>query len=112
MISSVLPTAAEKTSPLSHRNVRKASKSSKDKNPLETVTVVEDEALMTGLELNDGASKMRVFGEENYLTPPSSPEKIVGKGNEDSVVAPASEGGNWSACPHCCSKRMSGEGAP
>ena len=93
LLSSVLPAAAENNSPLSHRNVRKSSKISKNKNPLETLTVGGDEALMAGLELNvDEAPKMNVFGVENFSTPPSSPEKNVGKGNEDSVAAPAPEG--------------------
>ena len=82
LLSSALPAAAENNSPSSHRNVRKASKISKNKNPLETLTVGGDEALLAESELNvSEAPKMHVFSVDNFSTPPSSPEKNVGKGN-------------------------------
>ena len=94
LLSSVLPAAAGNNSPLSHKDLRKASKILKNKNPLETLTVDGNEALVTELELSDEAPKMHVFAVENFSTPPSSPENNVGKGNEDSAAAPAPE---WKA---------------
>ena len=71
---------------------KKSLRNLKSKSPLAILTVGGDEVSMAEVVLNaEEALTGNVFGVENFSTPPSSPERIVGKGNADSVAAPAPE---------------------
>ena len=84
---------------------RRSARNSK-KSPLKSLTVGGGGVPMAELDLNaDEVPKVHVFGVENFSTPPSSPDRSVGKGNEDSVTAPAPKWEIGQACQSCSKRR-------
>ena len=89
---SVASYGGSSTPVLSKRSSRKLKKSPQKKSPLGTLADDEDEVPVAEVDFNaNEVLPVNVFGAENFSTPTSSPERIVGNGNADSGATVASK---------------------